>query len=201
MVEDGEWSPLLEDLLRGLVHAMNNRVTALSAYAELAAVDDDALEVSMLRQETLRLHQVSSLISALATRSDEREALELGGVVDLALEIHSHHPRMRSVPCALEKIGAVLPVRVPRWAMLRLALIMIDAAKRAAGETSSGTVVMWLSGSDVAVCLRFVSPKPLGRDAEVLSQRCGGTLSFANGEVVLELPSLLELRRREKAAR
>jgi hypothetical protein len=200
MDDDGEWSPLFEDLLRGLVHAMNNRVTALSAYAELAAVDDDAIEVSMLRQETLRMHQVSSLLSAIATRSDEREALELGGVVEMALEIHGHHPRMRSVPCRLEKVGAILPVRVPRWAMLRLALLMIDAAKRAGVEAHASTVAVWLSGTDLAVCLRLASPQPLGRDAEALSRRCGGRLSHANGEAMLELPSLLELRRREKAA-
>ena len=201
MSEKGAWSLLLEDLLRGLVHAMNNRITALSAYAELAAVDEEALEVDMLRREIQRLHQVSSFVSALATRSDEREALELSGVVELALEIHSHHPRMRSVPCTLEQSGAILPVRVPRWAMLRLALLMIDAAKRAGSEANANAVAIWVSGTDVAVRLDFASAEPLGRDAVELARHCGGTLSHANGETVLELPSLLELRRREKAAR
>lgn len=201
MGDEGTWSPLLEDLLRGLVHAMNNRVTALSAYAELASVDEESLEVDMLRREIQRLHQVSSFVSALATRSDEREALELSGVLELALEIHSHHPRMRSVPCTLETAGAVLPVRVPRWAMLRLVLLMIDAAKRAGSAASANAVAMRLSGTDAAVRLQFASAKPLGLDAVELSRHCGGTLSHANGQAVLELPSLLELRRREKEAR
>lgn len=199
MDNEGEWTPLLEDLLRGLVHAMNNRVTALSAFAELAAVEDGALEIDMLRHEIHRLHEVSSLVSVLASRSDEPESLELSAVLEMAFVIHSHHPRMRSVPCTLEKAGAILPVRVPRWAMLRLALLMIDAAKRAGGESHATTVAVWLSGNDAAVRLHLVSPEPLGVDAEGLARLCGGVLSHTNGEAVLELPSLLEIRRREKA--
>ena len=199
MDNEGEWTPLLEDLLRGLVHAMNNRVTALSAFAELAALDDEALEIDMLRHEIHRLHAVSSLVSVLASRSRETEALELDAVLEMALEIHSHHPRMRSVPCTLEKAGAILPVRVPRWALLRLTLLMIDAATRAGGASHATAVAIWLSGNDVVVRLHLVSPEPLGADATELAGLCGGVLAHANGEAVLELPSLLELRRRENS--
>jgi hypothetical protein len=142
---------------------------------------------------------VSSLVSVLASRNDELEALEVSAVLEMALDIHSHHPRMRSVPCTLEKAGAILPVRVPRWALLRLTLLMIDAAKRAGGESHATTVAVWLSGNDAVVRLHLVSPEPLGADAVDLARRCGGVVSYANGEAVLELPSLLELRRREKA--
>jgi hypothetical protein len=201
MTDEGEWTPLFEDLLRGLVHAMNNRVTALSAFAELAAVDDEALEINMLRQEIHRLHDVSSLVSVLASRNDETEALEPAAVLEMALEIHSHHPRMRSVPCTLEKAGAILPVRVPRWAMLRLALLMVDAAKRAGDDSHATTVAVWLSGNDLVVRVHLVSPEPLGSDAADLAARCGGVVSHANGEAMLELPSLLEVRRRERERR
>lgn len=47
---EGTWTTLFEDLLRGLVHAMNNHVTALSAFAELAAMDGESIEASELRQ-------------------------------------------------------------------------------------------------------------------------------------------------------
>jgi hypothetical protein len=198
MDNESEWTALFEDLLRGLMHAMNNRVTALSAFAELAAVDDVALELDMLRHEIHRLHEVSTLVSVLASRSDELESLELSTVLEMALLIHSHHPRMRSVPCTLEKAGAILPVRVPRWAMLRLALLMIDAAKRAGAESRAPAVAMWLSGDQVAVRLHLAGPDPLGLEASALAALCGGTLSHANGEGVLELPSLLEIRRRER---
>ena len=198
MDNEGEWVPLFEDLLRGLVHAMNNRVTALSAFAELASVDDGAMEIDMLRQEIQRLHQVGTFVSTLASRSEELESLELSTTLELALEIHRHHPRMRSVPCTLESAGAIMPVRVPRWAILRLALIMIDAAKRAGAESHAAAVAIWLSGDESAVRLHIVSAGVLGVDATRLAALCGGTLSYANGEAVLALPSLLEIRRREK---
>jgi hypothetical protein len=200
MTGEDEWTLLLEDLLRGLVHAMNNRVTALSAFAEMAAMDNETLDVDMLRHEINRLHAVSSMVGVLALRSSEREALELSGVLDVALNVHSHHPRIRSLPCIVEKTGAVLPVRVPRWALLRLALLMVDAAKRAGIAADADTVTVRLSGDDAIVRVRVVSTKPLGAYAMSLAALCGGELGYANGEALLELPSLLEVRRREKTA-
>lgn len=198
---DGEWTPLFEDLLRGLVHAINNRVTALGAFAELASFEDEPLEIDALKQEINRLHGVSSLIGVLATRNDEMEALELSSVMDIALNVHSHHPRMRSVPCTVETRGSVLPVRVPRWAMLRLCLLMIDAAKRTGSANSALAVTVGLSGDEQFVRAHFVSSTPMGGDAMRLASRCGGVLQYPGGETVLELPSLLELRKREREAR
>lgn len=198
MSSEGEWTPLLEDLLRGIVHAMNNRVTALSAFAELAAVDAETLEVDMLRLEINRLHAVSSLVGVLVSRNNEMEALELSAVLEIALGIHVHHPRMRTVACTMEKTGMVLPVRVPRWALLRLALLMIDAAKRSGVDTNASAVAVVLSGDDVTVRACVATPEPLGDDATELAALCGGVLRHKNGEALLELPSLLEVRRREK---
>ncbi|MEO8334700.1 MAG: hypothetical protein ABI664_07000 [bacterium] len=201
MDSEGDWSHLFEDLLRGLVHAMNNRVTALSAFAELAAVDDDALEIDMLRHEIHRLNDVTTFVSVLATRTEETEALELSAVLETALEIHANHPRMRSAPCTLEKTGTILPVRVPRWAMMRLALLMVDATKRAGTTSRAAAVAIRLSGTDAVVRVHVVTPEPLSGDATSLAALCGGVIAHGNGEAVLELPSLPELRRREKTRR
>lgn len=197
LASEGEWTPLLEELLRGVVHAMNNRVTALSAFAELAAFDDETLDVVMLRKEINHLHAVSSLVDVLASRSDEVEALELRTVLEVALNIHSHHPLMRTVSCELETTGSVLPVRVPRWALVRLFLLMVDMAKRAATAANAASTAVRLSGDDTFVRAHIVSPEPLGADAARLAALCGGLLRHASGETFLELPSLLEVRRRE----
>ncbi len=198
MTSEGEWTPLLEELLRGLVHAMNNRVTALSAFAELTAVDDATLGVDMLRREINGVHAVSAFVGELASRSETIEALELASVLEVALNLHGHHPRMRSVSCTLEQTGDVLPVRVPRWALLRLTLLMVDAAKRAGAAAKTPSAVVRLSGDDTFVRAHVASPEPLGADAMRLAALCGGQLRHANGEALLELPSLLEIRRREK---
>jgi hypothetical protein len=199
-LDEGEWTPLLEDLLRGLTDATNNRITSLSALAELASYDDDSFDLAMLRKEITRMHDVSALVGILVSRSEDTEALEVGGVLDVAMTIHSHHPRLRPVPCSIEKVNAVLPVRVPRWALLRLALLMIDSAKRTAAATNAGFVVLRLSGDDTFVWTHCLSAEPPGADALRLASLCGGALRHGDGESVLELPSLLEVRRREAAS-
>lgn len=195
----GRWERLSEELLRGLVHAMNNRVTALSAFAELAVLDGEPLEPSVLRQELTRLHGVNTLIGIMSSRNEEPEALEVRAVLEVALDLHQHHPRMRSVPCTIELSGAVLPVRVPRWALLRLLLIMVDDAKRAGAAAGMGAVAVHISGDESLVRARICATESLGDDAATLTAQCGGTLVAGDVGVTLELPSLLEVRRRDRA--
>ena len=195
----GAWTLLFEDLLRGLVHAINNRVTALSAFAELAALDGETLGADVLRQEIKRLQDASALVAVLSTRSDDLEALEIRAVLEVALSIHAHHPRMRSVSCIVEQDGALLPVRVPRSALLRLFLLLIDAAKRAAEAAGDGSAYVRLSGDDAVVRALAASADSVGDDARELAAACGGTLTHADGGTMLELPSLLALRKRERA--
>lgn len=192
------WEILLEELLRGLVHSINNRVTALSAFAELAAMDDELPEPGMLRQEIRRLHAVSSMVGVLATRSDDREALELSSVLDAALAMHEHHPRSRAVTCQVEKNGMLLPVRVPRWALLRVLLLLVDAAKRAADAAGSASAAIEVLGDEASVRVRAAASGPLGEDAAEYAALCGGELVAETGSAVLVLPSLLEVRRRER---
>ena len=192
------WELLLEELLRGLVHSINNRVTALSAFAELAAMDDELPETGMLRQEIRRLHGVSTMVGVLATRSEDAEALELSGVLDTALQIHEHHPRSRVVQCRLEKSGMLLPVRVPRWALLRVLLLFVDSAKRAADAAGESHAAIEVIGDETSVRVRGATREPLGEDVARYAAMCGGELVAEEGGQVLVLPSLLEVRRRER---
>ncbi|MEP6989966.1 MAG: hypothetical protein ABJA80_03480 [bacterium] len=200
-VSAGAWTPLFEELLQGLVHAMNNRITSLSAFAELAAMDGEPIEARLLRNEVARLHAASAQVGLLAHRNPEAEALELAPQITTALGIHAHHPRMRSVECTLEQQGNPLPVRVPRWAILRLLLLLIDAAKRAGDEAGGEAVPIQLSGDDVAVRVAVRTPGSPDDDILALATTCGGTLTATHGHWVLELPSLLEVRREERQVR
>jgi hypothetical protein len=199
--EPGNWATLFEELLRGIVHAMNNRITSLSSLVELAAMDDEAPETEKLREEITRLHEVSVFVGVLASRSVEQEALEIHAVAEQALRIHVHHPRTRSVPCTLERGDTALAVRVPRWALLRLLLLMVDAAKRAAPPAAGTSVVVRVTGDEHQVRVHIVSSEPLSHDADELALRCGASLHAHGGEVQLQLPSLQELRRLGKLAR
>ena len=200
MTYHGAWTTLFEELLRGLVHSLNNRVTAISAYAEMAAGDDESLDGEMLRSEIHRTHAVSTLIGILASRGSEPESLELRPLIDLALEIHRHHPSMRSAGCLLDQGGLVLPVRVPRWALLRLLLLMIDGASERATAAVAAPLEVRLWGDERAVRVTVAGTTVPDADLLGLASLCSGTLTKTGGELTLELPSLLELRRRERSS-
>ncbi len=192
------WETLFEELLRGLVHTINNRITALSAFAELAAMDNELPETDMLRQEIRRLNGVSAMVGMLASRNEEREALELSGVLDAAVGVHEHHPRSRTITCRVEKSGMLLPVRVPRWALLRMLILMVDEAKRAADAAGMTSTTIEVVGDEATLKVHGAAVEPPGVDALHYAMLCGGELLPDDRGQVLVLPSLLELRRRER---
>jgi hypothetical protein len=194
----GEWDVLFEDLLRGLVHAMNNRLTAMSAFAELAAMDDEDLELDLLQKEISRMHTASSLVGLLVSRAGP-EALEVRPVLDLALEVHAHHPRMRTIACEIEEPSDTMPVRVPRWALLRVLLLLIDVAKREGEQRRLATVPIRITSDDDMVRVHIATKAVASAEALRLAAVCGGKLETVGEEQVFELLSLPAQRRRERA--
>lgn len=197
-----DWHTISEDLIKGLVHALNNRVAALSAFVELAKLGDDEEDpLAVLPTEIAQLHQVNALFGLLPQRAAESEPLELRAVLDDAVRLHEHHPRFRSEPVSLTFEGAPGAVRAPRWALLRAIVMLVHAAKRdaAAGHGRPATIRVHADDTTVAVHVR--TPGPLSPDFESLAALCGGRMACAGDELVLTMPSLRELRRRERDAR
>src|SRR5687767_6744384 len=92
-----DWRTVSEELLQGLVHALNNRVAALSAFAELARLgDEQGNPATVLPAELTQLHRVNALFGMLPERKSDPEALELRVVLDDAIRLHEHHPRLRA---------------------------------------------------------------------------------------------------------
>jgi hypothetical protein len=196
-----EWLALSDALLAGLVHALNNRVLALSVCAELASQGDSQLASGgMISVETERLQRTSTLIGLLPARERPAEALELPAVLDDAIAIHAQHPRMRAVECVVEQDGTLQPVRAPHWALLRLLLIVADAAKAGAQASGLDRAVLRLAGDESVVRLCAAAPGERRYGARMAAV-CGGTLAREGEELVLTLPSLLAVRRRERIAR
>jgi hypothetical protein len=192
---------LSDDLLAGLVHALNNRVTALSVCAELAGLgDDQMLTDGLLLAEVARLQRASALVGLLPARGHP-EALEIAPVLDDAIAIHAHHPRMRSVECSVEVVGPMQPVRAPRWALLRALLIIVDAAKGMAQDAQRGRTSVRLSSDERSVGVRASGRESEGAYASEMATLCGGTITREGEELVLSLPTLTELRRRERSGR
>ena len=78
-----DWRTISEELLQGLVHALNNRVAALSAFVELAKLgDEEGDPLTVLPTEIAQLHRVNALFGLLPERKGESEALEVRAVLD-----------------------------------------------------------------------------------------------------------------------
>ncbi|MBA3670547.1 MAG: hypothetical protein H0W68_00810 [Gemmatimonadaceae bacterium] len=195
-----EWLRLSEALQAGLVHALNNRITALSAFAELAELGDDALTAqSVLPRELSLLHQLNGLFRLLVSDTSTAEALEVGPVLDDALALHAHHPSFRSLRCTVMRQSDLPPVRTPRGALLRVLLLIIEHVKEEAEATGDGTMTLTVEADERELSVSAARSRGLGRYALALAERCGGTLEIGASTTRFSLPTLAELRRREKA--
>jgi hypothetical protein len=196
-----QWAELSDALLAGLVHMLNNRVTALSVCAELATMgDQEMIAGGVLTNELRRLQHASALIGLLPSRPHQPEALELRPVLDDAIALHAHHPRTRLVACDVAVGESMQPVRAPRWALLRLMLVLVDAAKEAAAESARGATFR-LTSDERSARVHVAAPGDGGPYGAAMVALCGGQLSRVDDELVLTLPTLLLLRQREHEAR
>jgi hypothetical protein len=196
-----QWAGLSDAVLAGLVHMLNNRVTALSVCAELATLgDQEMITDGVLTNEVIRLQRASALIGLLPMRPHQPEALELRPVLEDALAIHAHHPHTRLVACDVVVEGTMQPVRAPRWALLRLMLVAGDAAKEAAASEARGAT-FHLASDERSASLRIAAPGDGGPYGAAMAELCGGQLARHADDLVLTFPSLLLLRQREREAR
>lgn len=196
-----EWLSLSDDLLAGLVHALNNRVTALSVFAELITLGDSQMASGgLLATEVGRLQRLSALIAMLPARSQAAEALEIDHVLDDAISLHAQHPRIRAIECVVERSGELPPLRAARWVLLRLLVLVVHAAKEAAEAARRERVTLYLTGDADSLTLRAFALGGGGVHVGALAARCGGVLAQAGDELQLTLPSLKEVRRREQVA-
>ena len=194
-----DWRTISEDLLKGLVHALNNRVAALSAFVELAKLGGDSLTV--LPQEIAQLHQVNALFGLLPQRGSEPEPLELRAVFDDAVRLHEHHPRFRGAPVGLLFEGAPSAVRAPRWALMRAIVMLVHAAKRDADVEDGRGAAIRVEGDDTTIAVHVRTRETTSDDLGALAAQCGGRIARTKDELVFTMPSLRELRRRERDAR
>ena len=96
--------------------------------------------------------------------------------------------------------GTPLPVRAPRWALFRALVMLVHAAKRTTTTVpEQNDAPLRVVGAATLVSVRVrtnVHPSPY---LQSLADRCGGHCAREGDELVLTLPSILELRRRERA--
>lgn len=196
-----EWCELAEELIRGLVHSLNNRLTAMSAFSELAALGDAEFAVErVMPAEIARMERVTALLRLLVSDDTPAEALEVTQVLEEAVALHAHHPILRAVRCEVRRDDGVLPVRAPRWALLRLLLVLVESATRAAAARGDEHVEVRLDGDERQVTVR-VDGAVDSPAARAMAARCGASVRGDAGGAIATLPSLPEQRRLEREAR
>jgi signal transduction histidine kinase len=137
------WANLSETLVRGLAHALSNRIATIGTIAELLRVggDDPASMAQMLGDETMRLEELLEQMRALSTRQSRRlEAMRLSDAVAAAMSLHACHPERRTVTVTIEPGGDSRPVLGDGVQLQREMLLLLDAATQAALTHASRAV-------------------------------------------------------------
>lgn len=196
-----EWQALSDALLRGLVHALNNRLTSLSAFAELSAMgEDDFSAARTLPAELERLGRLSAHFRLLASEGESPEALELGAMLDDALALHAHHPRIRPVHYELVREVPHVAVRAPKRPLHRLLLLFIESGAVFAEQRGHAETVLRLHVDEAWVIVHGDGATVTPGITESAAA-CGALAAQRGDGVEIRLPSLTSLRRQEREAR
>lgn len=200
-----DWNSLTDALLRGVAHALSNRAGALTALRDLGTSDDEGRE--LLAGEIQRLTELIRLLRLVpAERSALAEALEVPLLVRDAVAVLGLHAQARDVRWTVTVSGAPQPVRAERWVLLRVLLLLCAGALADAAAQGAGELRVTTAGDDAATLASITTGNASTRwrvpdaYARMLADRAGAELRWADGPLELRLPTLAELRRRERGA-
>ena len=216
-----------DGILRGVAHALSNRVAALSGVAGL--VDFGNLPADRLSRalgaEVSQLGQLVDMLRLLPSDVRPRgEAIELQKMLPAVVALHALHADLRDVSCIIEHDRDAHPVHLGRSVFVHTVLVLIDAAKREAlRDRGSVSVTYGGDASWVTVAVESMagasppaSSSPAGADLE-MARHVGAAVARLDPSLTVEvhrhgqrlgrgvrlavrLPTLAEVRRRERAS-
>lgn len=199
-----DWLALLDQALQGLHHALNNRIGTLSALVELTELNElpaDGSASKRAASDLERLEECNKVVHLLRRdRAAGEEALVLDDVLDDAYVIHRYLHDVRDVQVTASPEKAAEPIRVERWALVRVLTLLLYDARRLAKRldklvrTSTRSDEQW-----VHVEFRVGENHDLtgdvpesagGRYAECVATAFGGDVQRYAGGVVVRVPTL-----------
>ena len=221
------FAAIRDGILRGVAHALSNRVAALSGVAGL--VDFGNLPADRLSRalgsEVSQLGQLVEMVRLLPSDARPRgEAIELRTMLPAVVALHALHADLRDVACTIHHDRDAQPVHLGRSAFIHAVLVLIDAAKRDALR-NRGSVALSYRGDATWVTVAVESLAGATSSAPKSSAGDGPDLRHVSAAVAqldpsltvdvqsrrddprrglrleLRLPTLLEVRRREGDAR
>src|SRR6476620_8659642 len=124
-----EWIELVDQALQGLHHALNNRIGSLSALVELHQLGDlpaDGTGFESLAADLTRLEDCNRMVRLLPRDSVAgEEPLILDDVLADVFAIHRYLHDARDLQVTIVPTRYVEPVRVERWALIRVLTMLL----------------------------------------------------------------------------
>ena len=177
-----EWEGHVEDILRGVAHALNNRAASVSAMLELSmdAERGDSATRPFLAVELQRLQELVDVVRAVGGPRAAPEAFDARDAAATARAVMVLHAALRDRTMTVDAPEA-LAVRTPKWMFVRA---LVALAARAAGG-GRGPATIQLRDEDGWVVARTSGTDADGRRsryADELARAMGGEpLSAAPG--------------------
>jgi signal transduction histidine kinase len=203
------WLSVHDELLRGLTHALSNRVGTISATAYLIEMQPAALgaTVARLREEGERLETLLHLFRLLPRRAQmAAEPIVPTDVMTQAIDLQAYHPALGDVPVTVVPEGDLQPAYADPATLVMALTLIIGAAQRAA--RGDGRVTVTISSTTDVVAFAAQGLRVNGaagtadvdtvRDAEAvrwLLAAYGGDGMNAESGATVVVPTLQAARR------
>jgi hypothetical protein len=195
-----EWDTVVENVLRGLAHALNNRAAALSAVMELAQDpgDDQDVVTSILGTELERVGDLVAVVRSMSSSQGAPDAFAPADAATEALAVLRLHADLRDRTMRIDTSRAA-PLRLARWMFVRALVVLSVGAVR----TGEGTTIIvaeegdWVVVRSEADASSPSAPTPYLR--ELAFAMGGEPLAPADG-YGFRVPTLAAIRRREGRA-
>jgi hypothetical protein len=156
-ITDRTFDALRDMILRGVAHALSNRVAALGSIN--GVIDPGQVWTEkmgqLLQGESRKLEDILRLLRLLP--DDDRiapGAIELQPLIPDVVALHAFNSSLLQVECAVEYNREVMPIYASRPRLVHTLLLIIDAAKRHV-QPSGGRVAIRYAGDADKVTIRI----------------------------------------------
>lgn len=159
-----EWLDLVDHVLLGLDHALNNRLGALRAFAELLRDEHwrtTTAATESVNKEVARLEETTSVVRLLARpRQASKTGLILEEVLTDVVRIQSMLYDVRDIPIDFVPGPPLEPVWSERSALIRLLSVVLYGIRRGV-RTGTGAVRVSTDSDEEWVRIRLTSSEPM----------------------------------------
>jgi signal transduction histidine kinase len=203
-VSADEWLALVDQVLLGLDHALNNRLGALRAFAELLRDEhwrSTSAATDSVQKEVARLEETTSVVRLLARpRQVSKAGLVVEEVMMDVVRIQSMLYDVRDTPIDFVPGPPLEPIWSERSALIRLLSLLLYALRRNAREEGGegrvdGALRVSTESDEQWVRIRIdslhpVSEEAVGDYAASLASALGIEWRAVSGHLELRLPTL-----------